>query len=316
MNGTFPAIAIPAPILASDCSATPICTNRSGNAFLNASDLVDSVKSQQRTTTFLSRLPASTTPSPYPFRVGICLRDFVSSRLRARNMAGFNPFCIFFVLILFVLRLNFSPERSQILQRVFCFFPFCWWLSVPKKIVFHKIHSVAWNGVCNNHTTFVRHSLCSLDGRHKIANVISCTANHIQSERFKLGGKRFKRHDFLCRSINLNVVAINNHGEIIQLVCAGKLNCFPRLSFLEFAVRHATINTPWRFIHEGGICHTGGLRGSRAEWTGCGLKRGHPFIFWMSLKWGTHFTERHEQFFWKISCVRHGDVSDWGDVTV
>src|SRR3989338_7878951 len=78
MKGILPQAAMPDATEAIFCSATPISTNLSGNSFANASERVDSVRSAQSTTTFLSFLPASTNPSPYPFLVGACPTFFKS----------------------------------------------------------------------------------------------------------------------------------------------------------------------------------------------------------------------------------------------
>src|SRR3989338_7335454 len=78
MKGILPQAAIPEATEAIFCSATPISTNLSGNSLANASERVDSVRSAQSTTTFLSFLPASTNPSPYPFLVGACPTFFKS----------------------------------------------------------------------------------------------------------------------------------------------------------------------------------------------------------------------------------------------
>src|SRR3989344_9134251 len=91
MNGTLPAMARPAAMDAMDCSDTPICTNRSGNAFLNASTRVDSVRSAHSVTTRGSFRAASTNPSPNPLRVGSWLIARRSNSLRTSFAAGFNP---------------------------------------------------------------------------------------------------------------------------------------------------------------------------------------------------------------------------------
>src|SRR3989338_11481829 len=68
--------------------------NRSGNAFLNVSLRVDSVKSQHSTTTCSFARPASTTPSPYPLRVGIFLtlsRKVAGERCAVRE--DMSAFC-------------------------------------------------------------------------------------------------------------------------------------------------------------------------------------------------------------------------------
>src|SRR3989344_1804801 len=86
MAGIFPHDAMPAPTPAMFCSATPISKKRSGNFFAKASERVDSVKSQHKTTTLASRSPAATMPSPYPLRVGMS-STFFENRFGLRKGA-------------------------------------------------------------------------------------------------------------------------------------------------------------------------------------------------------------------------------------
>lgn len=95
MKGIFPASAIPAAIAASDCSATPNCTKREGNAFLKSRTRVDSLKSAHNAITRSSFLPAITTPRPNPLRVGSAgslSKIFLASFAEARMDILFSSF--------------------------------------------------------------------------------------------------------------------------------------------------------------------------------------------------------------------------------
>src|SRR3990167_8811729 len=70
VNGTLPTAARPEATVTKFCSATPTSKYLSGNFFLKSSIRVDSVKSAQSATTFGFSSPATTNPSPNPFRGG------------------------------------------------------------------------------------------------------------------------------------------------------------------------------------------------------------------------------------------------------
>ena len=75
--------AIPEETVTRFCSATPISINLFGNFSANKFICVDSVKSAQRATTFLSASPAKSKPCPKPFRVGACSQSWL-------KIFGFN----------------------------------------------------------------------------------------------------------------------------------------------------------------------------------------------------------------------------------
>src|SRR3990167_493986 len=72
IKGILPIAASPDATDARFCSATPSWINRFGNFSLNIFILVDSVRSAQRPTTCKFFSPAAKSPSPNPWRIGIC----------------------------------------------------------------------------------------------------------------------------------------------------------------------------------------------------------------------------------------------------
>src|SRR3989344_5279337 len=86
-------MANPAASEASNCSWTPIWMNRSGNCFLNEVFFVESVRSAQSTTMDASFAAASTTPKPYPSRVGFCSTSLANGLGIKKGEVGILTFC-------------------------------------------------------------------------------------------------------------------------------------------------------------------------------------------------------------------------------
>src|SRR3989344_9101976 len=146
MNATLPIAGKPDATTARFCSATPISTNRSGNSFLNASMRVDTVRSAQRPTMFLSARAASTRPAPNPLRRGSA--SGASSKIFGCSFSdSFN--------ILFMLTDYLSAQCAQFVQKYFALlicrnlisWSFAGGVAMPAVIALYLGNAFAGDGV-------------------------------------------------------------------------------------------------------------------------------------------------------------------------
>ena len=56
----------------------------------------------------------------------------------------------------------------------------------------------------------------------ELFDVMCVGFKNMPTESFKFCLERFKRHDIFGKTINLNVVPIDNHDEIVNFIFSGK----------------------------------------------------------------------------------------------
>src|SRR3989344_8495924 len=169
MKGILPAAANPAASVARFCSATPTSTKRSGNSFSNHSARVDSLRSAQRTTIFLSILPASTTPCPNPSRVG-----FRSTSLS--NSSGLS--CASMRIMSGIFARDSPTARADSFEESRRFF-FRRGLAVPVVVELYFRHALAGDSVRDDHGRFFVDGSRLLDGGNNGGNVVSIHLKHV-----------------------------------------------------------------------------------------------------------------------------------------
>ena len=80
-----------------------------------------------------------------------------------------------------------------------------------------------------------------------LLHIVAVYGHAFEAERFKLFRKIQHRHDLITGSVDLKVIVIAEHYDVIQLIFVAYLSSFPDLAFLTLAVayddKHAVILT-------------------------------------------------------------------------
>src|SRR3989344_4075172 len=249
MKGILPAAANPAASVARFCSATPTSTYRSGNSFSNHSARVDSLRSAQRTTMFLSVFPASTTPCPNPSRVGFrstsvpnssgsrCASVRIMSGVFARDppAAGPDPFQ--------------EPRRLLFRGR----------FTVPVVVELYFRHALPRNRVGDDDGRLFIDRFRLLDRSDDCRNIVSIYFEHMPVERLVLRAKRLKWHDIFRHPVYLDVVAVDDGGQIVEFVFARKHRAFPCIARVLLPVAHEAVHAFPATVHPERVCESRGL---------------------------------------------------------
>ena len=130
---------------------------------------------------------------------------------------------------------------------------------MPEEIMLHVFHTVAGNRISDDDGGFFTHSMGAFYGRDEISDGISRTSHDIEIEGLKLLCQRFQGHDVFRGAVDLDVVAVDDEGAVVELVACGKQQSLPRLSRFQFAITHHAVDTPRRTVQQRGIRQTDGL---------------------------------------------------------
>src|SRR3989344_4484429 len=252
MKGILPAAANPAASLARFCSATPTSTYRSGNSFSNHSARVDSLRSAQRTTMFLSVFPASTTPCPNPSRVGFrstsALNNSGSRCASIRIMSGIfarDPSAA-------------GPDPFQESRRLL----FAGRFTVPVVVELYFRHAFPRNRMGDDDGRLFIDRFCLLDRGNDCGNIVPVYLKDVPVERFVLPAKRFQWHDVLRHPVYLDVIAVNDGSQVMKFILSREHRAFPRIARILFSIAHEAVHAFPATVHPERVCE------SRGPWGG------------------------------------------------
>ncbi len=130
----------------------------------------------------------------------------------------------------------------------------------------------------------------------------------MEIESFKLLVDRIRAVDLFDRAVDLQVVVVNDHNEVVQLLGSREHGSFPYLAFFDLAVAQQCINTEVFVVQLAAQCHTAGSGNALAERTGAHVQSGQVLHGRMALQAGADLTQCLEFFYRKIASVRHGGI--------
>ncbi len=107
---------------------------------------------------------------------------------------------------------------------------------------------------------------------------------------FIFGAKRLKRHDVFGHAVDLDVVAVNDAGQIVKLILGGKHRRFPGVAGFLFAVGHGAVNPEFFLVHFGAVSDAGRLSQAGTQRAGSGFNSRQFLPFRMALKPAAEFS--------------------------
>ena len=156
-----------------------------------------------------------------------------------------------------------------------------------------------------------RRALGRLDER---GHIVAVAFEHVPVERAIFIGERLERHDVFGAAVDLNEVAIDDRGEVVEFeLCAGH-HRLPMQSALMLGIRRDDPDVKIFAVHLRAKRHSGALRETFAERTRGRLDRRKRNAFGMALKPRSELPQRQQLLDRKVSEVRHRRVANRRDV--
>src|SRR5215472_3198895 len=314
MNGIFPASARPALRAASSCCWTPISMYRSGYAFANGSIRVDSVRSAQIATMRWSFRAAATRPSPNPSRVGR-FGNLPPSSSAAFNWRSAEPSFARPTTFLLMFRAYLAAERTEFFERDLTLLRGRR-LTVPAIIAFHEVDAVAGDRVGDDDGRLLVDRLHFMKGVDDAPHVVAVDVDDVPTEGLVFHSERFERHHALRRSVDLDIVAIDDAREVVQTVLAREHRRFPMQACFVFRVRGQAVSAPRGAIHSSGIRNPARLREARAKRAGRRFEAEQAIALRVTLKPASELAQRHELVDGKVTGARHRRVPHGADMAI
>ena len=110
---------------------------------------------------------------------------------------------------------------------------------MPIAAVFHEGNTLALDSVAQNELGLAVFRRTKLVERiDYLLHIVAVYGHAFEAERFKLFRKIQHRHDLITGSVDLKVIVIAEHYDVIQLIFVAYLSSFPDLAFLTLAVAY------------------------------------------------------------------------------
>ncbi len=93
---------------------------------------------------------------------------------------------------------------------------------MPEVIKFHIVHAFSWNGMSDNDAWAIPHCFCVIAGVYEFSNIVTVDIDDFKIECFKFVAQWFDWHDVFGIAVDLNVIAINDPGEVSEFVSSGE----------------------------------------------------------------------------------------------
>jgi len=120
---------------------------------------------------------------------------------------------------------------------------------MPSDLVLHKGNSLSFDRLCNDGGRLPFHRLRFFECGVDLIKVISVNLDHMEVKCFKLLVDRIRRVDFLDRTVDLKIVIIYNHNQVVQLMAGCQHGCLPHLAFLDLTISEKCIHSVVCVIH-------------------------------------------------------------------
>ena len=107
---------------------------------------------------------------------------------------------------------------------------------MPAIVVFHKAYAAAHKGLGDDAGWASLDRLRFREGRAKLADIVSITLDDVEVERTEFIPDWIQLQYVLGASIDLAIIAIDDHREIVKLPVRGDKRGFPDLAFAQFSI--------------------------------------------------------------------------------
>src|SRR3989344_1525154 len=165
----------------------------------------------------------------------------------------------------------FCAKRSQCLD------------DILPPLAFYPTHALARNRVDDDDRRLLVYCRRLTASLYELWNVVAVYLQHMPAEAFVFFTQGLKRHDGFGVTVYLNVVAVDDPGEVGKPVRTRKHCRLPEIAAIVLAVGHRTVDAILLPIHSRCVCHAGRLRKSASQRPRCRLEPRQALPLGMSL---------------------------------
>src|SRR5579883_3157668 len=267
-TGVLPQSARPAPTPIMFCSAMPISKWRCGYFLAKASVIVDLERSASRTTSSGWVSASSTRASPKASRVALPMEDLRHGLVGLLFLGG---------------------------------------LAVPVDDVLHEGDALALDGLGVDGARAVRR-LGPAQGLLDLREIMAVDGLGMPAEGLQLVGHGLDAHDLAHGAVDLAVVVVDDHRQVVELELGRGHERLPDLAFLQLAVAEDAIGPVILLVELGGQRHADGHRKPLAERPRGHLDARQALAVGMALQRAAELAQGHELGARKVAGVSHRRV--------
>jgi hypothetical protein len=158
------------------------------------------------------------------------------------------------------------------------------------------------------------HALRLLDGVDERGDVVAVAFEDVPVERAVLVGERLERHHVLGAAVDLDHVAVDDAGEIVELELGGGHHRLPMEAALVLAVARDDVGAVVLAVHLRRERHPGALREPFAERSGRRFEPRQADALGVALEARPELAQRQQLLDREVAGVRHRAVADRRDV--
>src|SRR5262249_50330595 len=150
--------------------------------------------------------------------------------------------------ILLVFARDFPAHSSKFIEE---FLPFFWLrrLAVPAEITLYLTHALAGDGVRDDDRRLFVDGIRLIACRNELRDVVAVDLKHVPVEGFVFVTERLERHYLFGHTVYLDVVPVDDGGEIREPILPSEHCRLPKISLLMLAIRHRAENAELLLVH-------------------------------------------------------------------
>lgn len=133
------------------------------------------------------------------------------------------------------------------------------WDAVPMVIVFHEVDALAWNSMSDNHGGRLCNGLAKVAGADDGVHIVAVNFNDVPTEGRPFLSQVTQWHNSFGIAVNLNIIAVDNDGQVAQMIFGGPHHTFPNVALVKLAVASEAVHTAAAAIHAQGVGVAGRL---------------------------------------------------------
>lgn len=116
-----------------------------------------------------------------------------------------------------------------------------WRLAVPLELAFEFGDALRGYSVGDDDGRLVENRMCFADGTVDVAEVVAVAFLDMPVPGAPFIDERIQGHDVLGEAVDLDVVPVDDGGQILYLLLASEHGTFPGIARVQFAVRHEAV---------------------------------------------------------------------------
>ena len=167
---------------------------------------------------------------------------------------------------------------------------------MPSGFILHKGNSLSFDGLCNNGSRLTFGLLRFLKCCTDLVEIISINHDRVEIKCLKLLINRIRRTYFVNLPINLQIIIVYNHYQIVQLPVSCPHSSLPDLSLLNLTISGQGVYTIVLVIKFSGCCHTYCSRNSLPQRSTGHINARNMLHIRMSLQIRTCMAQCHKIF--------------------